>query len=68
MVTSFVWSKDPDADYRVTVSTVDKQSGAEQRTSATCSISAAEFGILKQLVLANINAMYGFDVAMSSGP
>jgi hypothetical protein len=36
-VTSFTWLK-AGAGYQVTVATVDKQSGTEKTTSATCSI------------------------------
>jgi hypothetical protein len=69
MVKQFKWSRDPSsAAYYINVYLTDKQAGSDKKTSATCSLTLAEFGILKQLVQSSMFSLYGFDAALGSGP
>jgi hypothetical protein len=69
MVKQFKWTRDPSSTaYYINVTSTDKQGGSDKKTSATCSLTQAEFGILKQLVQSSMYALYGFDAAMSNGP
>lgn len=64
---SFKWTRDKNGNaYFVNVYMTDKTAGPEKKTTATCSVTPAEFAVFKQLVLQSISAMYGFDLAMGS--